>query len=124
VLIRAGNTSRNTVAFTFDAGSDAGYTVLILDVLRDNGITASFGMTGAWADKYPDLLRRIVDEGHSLINHSYNHPSFTGESTSSAPLSQAERWDQIDRTEAKVQEIAGATTKPYSGRLTATQTSP
>lgn len=113
VLIRTGDTSRNTVAFTFDAGSDAGYTVMILDTLRDNGITASFGMTGKWAETYPDLLRRIVNEGHTLINHSYTHSSFTGQSTGAAPLTQAERWDEIDRTEAKVHELTGATTKPY-----------
>ncbi len=112
-VIRAGNISRNTVAFTFDAGSDAGYTVLILDVLRDNGITSSFGMTGAWADQYPDLLRRIVNEGHTLINHSYDHPSFTGASGNGIPLTQAERWDQLDRTEQIVQELSGATTLPY-----------
>jgi peptidoglycan/xylan/chitin deacetylase (PgdA/CDA1 family) len=113
VLIRVGNTSRNTVAFTFDAGSDAGYTSMILDTLRDNGITASFGMTGNWANTYPDLLRRIVNEGHTLINHSYTHKSFTGDSTGAAPLTQAERWDEIDRTEAAIQALTGATSKPY-----------
>lgn len=54
-----------------------------------------------------------MEGGHELINHSYDHASFTGLSTGKPPLSQAERWDQLDRTEAAVQQIAGGTTKPY-----------
>ena len=112
-VIRKGSTSRTTVAFSFDAGSDVGYTAQILDTLAANGIHASFGMTGKWAEQNPDLLRRMVNEGHELINHTYSHASFTGGSTGKPPLTQAERWDELDRTEAIVQQIAGATTKPY-----------
>ena len=112
-VIRRGDATRMMVAFSFDAGSDAGYTAQILDTLAANGIHASFGMTGRWAEQNPDLLRRIVSEGHGLINHSYDHQSFTGVSTGKPPLSQAERWDQLDRTEASVQTLTGATTKPY-----------
>ncbi len=112
-VIRKGNISRNTVAFSFDAGSDVGYAAQILDTLAANGIHASFGMTGKWAEQNPDLLRRIVDEGHELINHTNGHASFTGGSTGKPPLTQAERWDELDRTEAAVQQIAGGTTKPY-----------
>ncbi|HET9476881.1 MAG TPA: polysaccharide deacetylase family protein [Dehalococcoidia bacterium] len=112
-VVRKGNTSRSTVAFSFDAGSDAGYTSEILDTLAMNDIKASFGMTGRWAEQNPDLLRRIVSEGHELINHSYDHASFTGQSTGKPPLTQGERWDELDRTEAIVEQIADGTTKPY-----------
>ncbi len=105
-VIERGDTSRNVVALSFDAGSDVGYSASILDTLAANGITASFGMTGRWAEEYPDLVRRMVNEGHSMINHSYNHPSFRD-------LSQAERWDQLDRTEKIIRDLTGATTKPY-----------
>jgi peptidoglycan/xylan/chitin deacetylase (PgdA/CDA1 family) len=70
-------------------------------------------MTGRWAEQNPELLRRIVNEGHELINHTYDHASFTGGSTGRPALNQAERWDELDRTETIVQQIAGATTKPY-----------
>jgi peptidoglycan/xylan/chitin deacetylase (PgdA/CDA1 family) len=86
---------------------------MILDTLASNGITAAFGITGRWAEANPDLLRRIVNEGHSLINHSYNHSSFTGYSSHELTLTREQRWDQLDRTEAVVQQIAGATTFPY-----------
>lgn len=105
-VISRGNPSRMQVAFSFDAGSDVGYTSQILDTLAANGIRASFGMTGTWAEANPDLLRRIANEGHMLINHSWSHPSFVG-------LTQAQRWDELDRTEQAVHDIAGVSTKPY-----------
>jgi peptidoglycan/xylan/chitin deacetylase (PgdA/CDA1 family) len=88
VLVR-GASSRNSVALTFDAGSDIGYTGLILDTLAANGIGADFGMTGRWAEGNPEMLQRIVNGGHRLINHTYDHSSFTGRSTSQGPLTQA-----------------------------------
>ena len=96
-----------TVALTFDAGSDVGYTAMILDTLAANGVHASFGMTGLWAERNPDLVRRMVNEGHTLINHSYDHASFTGGTTGKPALTQAERWEQLDRTEAIVASLTG-----------------
>lgn len=112
-VIRIGDTNTRRVAFTFDAGADVGYTDLILDTLAANNIPASFGMTGRWAEENTSMMRRIVDEGHELINHSYDHASFTGLSTGQPPLTQDERWRQLDLTEQIVDRIAGATTKPY-----------
>jgi len=101
------------VVLTFDAGADAGFTEQILGTLRAEGITAAFGITGAWAERYPELLVEIVADGHDVINHSFNHGSFTGRSSRTAALTKAERWDQLDRTEAAVSRISGATTVPY-----------
>lgn len=112
-VITIGNTSRNTIAFTFDAGSDAGYTTMILDTLAANGLHATFGMTGKFAETYPDLVRRMINDGHTLINHSYDHKSFTGNSTGASPLTRDERWDELDRTESIIQQLTGATTLPY-----------
>jgi peptidoglycan/xylan/chitin deacetylase (PgdA/CDA1 family) len=112
-VVSKGNTSRMQIAFTFDAGSDAGYTTQILDTLAANGIHATFGMTGRFAETYPDLVRRMVNEGHTLINHTYDHASWTGSSTGAAPLTQAERWDELDHTERIIHDLTGATTLPY-----------
>lgn len=90
-VVRRIATSQPVVVLTFDAGSDAGFTAQILDTLRANNIRADFGITGRWAEQNPALLQRIVREGHGLINHSYDHSSFTGSSTGGAPLSRAER---------------------------------
>lgn len=112
-IISRGPNTTNAVALTFDAGADVGYTALILDVLRRNGIHATFGMTGQWAQENPDLVKLIAEDGHQLMNHSWDHRSFTGVSTHGRPLSQAQRWDELDRTDSTIKELTGMTTKPY-----------
>ena len=112
-VVRRGDPSRKVVALTFDAAADAGSTAQILDTLKANGVTASFGISGQWAELNPGLVRRIAREGHEFMNHSYDHPSFTGRSTGDAPLSRSERWEQLDRTDAAVQELTDSSTKPY-----------
>jgi peptidoglycan/xylan/chitin deacetylase (PgdA/CDA1 family) len=113
LVIRKGDASRKIVAFSFDAGADAGFSALILDTLKANGIKASFGVTGRWAERYPELLQRMVGEGHHLINHTYDHASMTGATTKTAPLTREQRWEELDRTETIVGQLTGATTKPY-----------
>ena len=113
VVVRRGDPSRLRTALTFDAGSDAGFTAAILDTLRRNGIRATFGITGRWAEANPSLLGRIAAEGHQIVNHSYDHPSFTGRSTGTAPLSRAARLDQLARADAAIVSATGASSKPW-----------
>ena len=101
------------VALTFDTGSPAGHVAEILDILKEHGGLVTFGITGEWAASNPDLLRRIVDEGHAIINHSWSHASFTGEDTDTEPLTADQIRDELRRTEEKIQEIAEVSTKPY-----------
>lgn len=77
-----GTSGRREIALTFDAGADRGYAEAILDTLADYGVKATFGMTGTWALENPDLVRRMAAEGHQIINHTWDHPSFTGVSDS------------------------------------------
>ncbi len=112
-VIARGPANQRRAVLTFDAGSDVGFAAQILDTLDANGITAAFGMTGRWAEQNPALLRRIVNEGHELINHSYDHSSFTGSSTGEAALTRAQRWQQLDRTQQIVRDLTGSTTLPY-----------
>jgi peptidoglycan/xylan/chitin deacetylase (PgdA/CDA1 family) len=112
-VVRSVPTTQRVVVFTFDAGADRGFTVQILNTLARNGITAGWGITGWWAEQNPDLVRRIANEGHYFINHSYDHPSFTGLSTGTAPLTRAQRWSQLDRTERIIRELTGRSTLPY-----------
>jgi peptidoglycan/xylan/chitin deacetylase (PgdA/CDA1 family) len=111
--VRRGNSTRQMVALTFDAGSDAGYTSQILQTLGDAGVKASFSLTGEWSEAHPDLVQAIAAGGHLLMNHSYDHPSFTGLSTSAGPLSTQQRIDELDRADAVIRSITGQTTKPY-----------
>ena len=66
-------TSGGKIALTFDDGPDPRVTPSILETLRDHHIEATFFVVGSQVEKHPDLLRRIVDEGHTIGNHTYDH---------------------------------------------------
>ena len=113
VNILRGSTSQPVVSLTFDAGADRGYAGMILDTLASNGVRASFGVTGRWGEGNGDLVRRMVAEGHRLINHSYSHPSFTGFSTGAGPLSSAARANEVNACEQVLVNLTGVGGKPY-----------
>ncbi|HOV25440.1 MAG TPA: delta-lactam-biosynthetic de-N-acetylase [Pseudobacteroides sp.] len=70
-----GDTSKKEIYLTFDEGYENGYTAKILDVLRDNNVKAVFFITGPYLKNHQDLVRRMVEEGHEVGNHTINHPS-------------------------------------------------
>ena len=112
VRVDRGPAECNAVHFSFDAGADRGYAEMILDVARDEHVQLSFGMTGRWAQQNPDLMKRIVDEGHEVINHTWSHSSFTGFSAG-RPMSVYERRLELDRTEEYLVEVTGRSTRPF-----------
>ncbi len=61
------------IALTFDDGPDLVYTPKILDILKKEGVHASFFVLGMNAARYPAIIRRIVNDGHTLGNHSFDH---------------------------------------------------
>jgi peptidoglycan/xylan/chitin deacetylase (PgdA/CDA1 family) len=66
-------TGTDAVSLTFDDGPDTTYTPQILDLLKQYDVRATFSVIGSRARDYPDLIRRIVDEGHNLCCHSWQH---------------------------------------------------
>lgn len=76
-----GDTSQKVIYITFDAGYENGYTAQILDVLKKHGVPATFFLVGNYFDKNPDLVRRMVAEGHTVGNHTVNHPDMSKIST-------------------------------------------
>jgi peptidoglycan/xylan/chitin deacetylase (PgdA/CDA1 family)/N-acetylmuramoyl-L-alanine amidase len=115
-VVSEGTSGRMEIALTFDAGADRGYAAEILDVLKEYGIHASFGMTGMWAEQNPDLVKRMADEGHMIFNHTYSHASFTGYSTPWSPGDPGSefRINEIQLTEQIISDITGGyDTKPY-----------
>jgi peptidoglycan/xylan/chitin deacetylase (PgdA/CDA1 family) len=107
LVVERGDSGRLEVAFTFDAGEGRGYTEEILDLFAEYGLVGSFGVTGEWAEANPDLMQRIVNEGHQVINHTWNHASFTGNSTGFEPLIEEERREQVERTEQAIANTTG-----------------
>jgi peptidoglycan/xylan/chitin deacetylase (PgdA/CDA1 family) len=112
-VVSRGREDRRAVTLTFDAGSDRGHAERILDVLAREHVTAAFGITGQWGAANPDLLARMAREGHALINHSYDHASFTGISWSKVARTREERARQLAHTEEVIRASAGATAMPY-----------
>jgi peptidoglycan/xylan/chitin deacetylase (PgdA/CDA1 family) len=113
VVVMELHTSDKAVALSFDMGADVGFTSSILDTLQRNDIEASFGVTGQWAEENPRLLERIAEGGHTLINHSYSHASFTGETTSSDPLDSLRIASELLQAESIIKRITGRSTRPY-----------
>ncbi len=66
-----------SVYLTFDAGYDNGMMSKILDTLKAKNVQASFFITGDFVKRFPELTKRIVDEGHIACNHSYSHKKIT-----------------------------------------------
>lgn len=70
-----GDTSSKVIYLTFDEGYENGYTGKILDILKANSVPAAFFVTRPYITKNPDLIKRMVEEGHIVGNHTSNHPS-------------------------------------------------
>ncbi len=80
--ISHGNPGLPEIALTFDDGPSAGYTTQVLSVLRKYGVRATFFMLGQWVQRYPDLARAVLADGHAIGDHSWSHPDLTTLSTS------------------------------------------
>ena len=63
------------IYLTFDEGYENGYTAGILDTLREKNVQAAFFITGDYLRDHEELVRRMVEEGHIVGNHTENHPS-------------------------------------------------
>src|SRR6476660_1273084 len=74
-LYHQGAGSEHQVAITFDDGPDPRWTPKVLDILKAANVKATFFVVGVNAERYPALVRRIVNEGHEIGNHTYYHPN-------------------------------------------------
>ncbi|MFJ1872037.1 glycosyltransferase [Streptomyces chartreusis] len=68
------------LVLTFDDGPDPTWTPRVLDVLKEHDAHAVFFVTGTMASRYPDLVRRMVEEGHEIGLHTFNHPDLSFQS--------------------------------------------
>ena len=64
---------KKRIALTFDDGPHPRYTPQILDILAQYGVQATFFMVGSNAEYYPELVKRVLAEGHEIGNHTYHH---------------------------------------------------
>lgn len=70
-----GEADHKRLWLTFDEGYENGYTAEILDTLKEKNVRAVFFVTYDYAEKNPELIRRMIAEGHTVGNHTFSHPS-------------------------------------------------
>jgi peptidoglycan-N-acetylglucosamine deacetylase len=95
-----GPSSGNNVSLTFDDGPDSSVTPRILDILKSNNIKANFFFVGTQISYFPSIVKRAYDEGHLILNHSWNHPYFT-------KINIKRIKEEILLTENKIKDIIG-----------------
>lgn len=88
------------IAFTFDDGPDPLYTPQVLDIFRKRGGRATFFMIGQMMERYPDLVRAVVDAGHEIGNHTWSHPKLT-------ELGAAARVKELEDTDRLIRDMIG-----------------
>lgn len=71
-----GNKDSKNIYLTFDVGYEGGYTEKILDTLKQNDVKACFFITGQFYKTNPELIKKMIDDGHIVGNHTVNHKSF------------------------------------------------
>ncbi len=93
------------VYLTFDEGYEAGHTASILDTLKEKGVPAAFFITKDYLDREEALVRRMVEEGHIVGNHTANHPSL--------PLLESDA-----EIEADIRELSDAFSEKFGVEMT------
>ncbi len=97
-----GDTNQKTIYITFDAGYENGHTAAILDALKKHHVQAAFFVVGHYLESAPDLVKRMVAEGHTVGNHTYHHPDM------SAIADEAAFKRELTATEEAYEAIIGA----------------
>lgn len=73
--IALGNNEKKYIYLTFDEGYEAGYTEKLLEILKKNEVKATFFITAHYVNTQPDLVKKMLDDGHIVGNHTVNHKS-------------------------------------------------
>ena len=101
------NVDGSYVAITFDDGPHPKLTPRLLDILKERGLKATFYVIGQNVVQYPEIMQRMVAEGHEIGNHSYSHPVLT-------KCSAAKLGEEISKTNEAIQQASGV--KPTTMR--------
>ncbi len=90
-----GDSQQQVIYLTFDAGYENGYTEKILDVLARHQAPAAFFLVGNYIESSPELVRRMIDEGHTVGNHTYSHPDIEKVTSKEAFAEELVRLEQL-----------------------------
>lgn len=100
IAIAGTKTDQKVVALTFDHSWGNKFTPSILDTLKQNDIRVTFFIMGPWAQKYPDVAKRMVADGHEIASHGYRHENYGDMSP---------EWvkEDIQKSQALIKEVTG-----------------
>lgn len=96
-----GDAAEPVIYLTFDAGYENGHTGAILDALKKHNAPAAFFVVGHYLESAPDLVKRMVAEGHTVGNHTFSHPDM------SAVTDKAAFTKELEATADKFRELTG-----------------
>ncbi len=92
------NSRPKKLYLTFDEGYENGYTSSILDTLKEKQVTAAFFITGPYAKNEEELVRRMIDEGHIVGNHTVNHPNLPKLDSAQAMIKELTQMNDMVKT--------------------------
>lgn len=98
--------NKDSIYLTFDAGYDNGVLSKILDTLKEKNVKATFFITGDFVKRFPELTKRLVEEGHTACNHSYSHKKIT-------TLSKVELKEDLHKLEESFYQLTQTKMFPY-----------
>lgn len=103
----AGQTEDKVLYLTFDAGYENGNTAPILDALKKHNAPATFFLVGNYLETSPELVKRMIAEGHTVGNHTYHHPDMS-------KIASKEAFNkELTDLETLYQQITGQSMKQY-----------
>lgn len=100
LAIEKGNTTEKKIALTFDDGPDKIITPQILDILKEKAVPATFFVVGEQVTYFPQLAKRMVEDGHTIANHTWDHPELS-------KLYTAQVIQQISSTNEIIERVTG-----------------
>ena len=95
------NVEGTSIALTFDDGPHPKHTTRLLDMLKERGVKATFYVIGQNVVQYPEIMQRMVAEGHEIGHHTYTHPSLN-------KISAAKLTEEITKTNEAIVQSFGA----------------
>jgi peptidoglycan-N-acetylmuramic acid deacetylase len=102
-----GDITKKEIYLTFDNGYENGYTIKVLDVLNQIKVPAAFFVTGHYVKDQPELVKRMVREGHIIGNHSWSHPDMS-------QISDIRLKTELEKLKDEVSKVTGQKEMPFT----------
>lgn len=106
IMLYKADTNKKIIALTFDDGPDDRFTPQILNVLKKHNVKATFFFLGTRIHKYPDIAKKVHEDGHVIGNHTYWHPELTKTGVNNMV------WE-IEKNEKEIQNVLQIKTKLF-----------